>query len=723
MQNKIVMGIPVDSLKFAMDVFNNVPKLTGEERSKWEKIDKKARKSLGGDRDVLKGIVESAVELIQKTLEGVSGISFDIDKRIGTDRVVFAIHGPNMGKYGDAEVAIVFRPEISRHPDTFMTPIAAMGYYQGWYVNNSRVGTDRPWAGPAKAWDDRDPVNSAKGDYKRSKFHVTTRGWSDACAMEWISRVVQNGRTGDNDFVGKTPQNVTLRDVQKLWYKSDPHTAIEAHLPGFISLDLVERVYIANSARRDVGDAEKVLRSLGVVVEYVDDTRDAVKAFMEAPPHQVSQQQHKQLTMKQRGYDFYVEEGGKEHVVPIDLGKVCGGDSGKVIRFAVVNHEVETNDLMITFSDRLPRRGSDDPSRKCTSFALYPFSQDGYFFEGSPEKIVRDSTDLTNPVEDFLSSISNKVVYYTLVFDRDAITLRKSGISSVFNSNAMKIPRGNSRFISFSSRTFPCYVNNNSNNSFLAFSYFIVFLCVCISQISNLMIAERSDNDSKAASRTKVMQVDKKSMWNLFSVNAFGGAEPPSSSSSSSKHHQSQQHKNGTIWGNSSSSSSSSSLSSSGDKENPPQRPPKPGSLNQSRGGSSHDSRQSTNWNEPGKPVYCDNKYECQKLGLSDPRERERHISQCIHVCRYGSSCRYKDDPIHKQRFYHYKKEYCRYGKGCKKLHDPRHRATYHHEGLWDWMVKCDKGPKCSQKHDEKHCLNYTHENTTIVYPDEVLEK
>lgn len=448
-----------------MDIFKDVRGLTSAEEREWSKIERKASGSLGSDKKTLDDIIESAVRLVQKTLESVNGIAFGVDKKIGTDRVVFAIHGPNMGKYGNAEVAIVFRPEISRHPDFFMTPIAAMGYYQGWYVNNSRVGTDRPWAGPAKTWHDSS-MDSARGDYERSKFHGTTKGWSDACAMEWISRVVQESRTHGG---GKTAHSVTLRDVQELWHKSDPHTAIEAHLPGLISLDLIERVYIAKSARMDVGDAEATLRDLGVIVEFVDDTRDAVEMFMNTPQPQVPQQMHKEVTMQQRGYDFYVEEGGKEHVVPIDLEKVFGGDSGKVIRFSVANHEVETNDLMITFSDRFPRPRSDDPNRKCVSFALYPFEDNGFFFEGTPGKIVEAKPDLTSPARCFLSSMPSDLVYFTLVFDRDAITLRKSGVSAAFNYTAMKIPRGNSRFISFSSRLFSCYVNKRFNTSTFIF--------------------------------------------------------------------------------------------------------------------------------------------------------------------------------------------------------------------------------------------------------------
>ena len=667
LQDKVIMGIPIDSVKFALNIFKSASPLNQGEIDEWRKIESKAKKTLGRNIDTLNRIVESALEIVQKTLEGASGIGFDVDKKIGTDRVVFAIHGPNMGKYGDAEVAIVFRPEISRHPDAFMTPVAAMGYYQGWYVKNDRVGTDRPWAGPAKIWNDSYSSRSAKYDYERSKFHGTTQRWSDACAMEWIARVVQNSRRE------RAPQSVTLRDVQELWHKSDPHAAIEAHLPGLISLDLVERVYIANKARGDVGDAERVLRGLGVAVEYVNDTRDAVEMFMNAPQQQqqqTPQQQHKQADMQKRGYDFYVEEGGKEHVVPIDLEKLCSGDFDRVIRLSVVKENAETNDLMITFSDELPGSSGAHGKRNCTSFTFYPSNVHGFVSEMQPRDIVRSNPNFASPTEHFLSDIPGKIVYYTLVFSRDAIALRKSGISSVFNNTAMKIPRRNARFISFSSRTFPCY-------------------------ISNLAVCKRSSNDVKSLERARPTQVPPRSMFGFFNGNNFGGSEPVPASSRSQSYRESYKGK--------------PTENPHGSEERPPPRPPKPSPPAQPWGETPGGASRPSGGYDQSNRGYRDDTFSCQTARRPEFAEDKQRMDQYNHVCRYGLSCKYMQDPQHMASFYHFKKEVCKYGDRCNKLCDAQHRAEFHHPGLWDWLDVCNKGLSCPKMSNEEHCQKYTH--------------
>ena len=141
----------MDTLSFALNVFRGIPELSDKDRNALKDAEKEAR-GAGARVEDMKGWVESVADMLVKVLEGVQGIGFNVDKEIGTDKTVFAIHGPNMGNYGNAEVAIVFKEEVGRHPDFFVTPVAAMGYYQGWYVKNSRVGTDRPWAGEAKTW-------------------------------------------------------------------------------------------------------------------------------------------------------------------------------------------------------------------------------------------------------------------------------------------------------------------------------------------------------------------------------------------------------------------------------------------------------------------------------------------------------------------------------------------------------------------------------------------
>ena len=456
-----MMGIPIDTLKFAFDAFRGVSGLNPDEQKEWAEVEKNAEKTLGKEgKEQLRAMTESAVDTMAAMLEGVSALSFDVDREIGTDRVVFAVQGPNMGNYGNAEVAVVFREGISRHPDFFMTPVAAMGYYQGWYVKNSNVGTDRPWAGEAKAW-----RNGGQRDYEESKFHGTTRRWAEACAMEWVARVVQNGYSGKGP--AKSARDVRLEDVQELWHRSDPHTAIEAHLPGFVPLDYVERVYVAKSVRGEIGKAEEMLSRHGVCVEYVDDTRAAVESYMNAP-------QRLDASVKGlKGYSFYVEDGGKECTVPIDLERVfssSGGCEGKVVRFTVVSCGSSTTDLKVTLSNKVlcANKKPNSPQSGDLSFVLKPFNDNGF--------IVDYSKGTEEQIGGFSSSASGLVTYYSVSFEGGKIRFSKSGVSCAFNNVPMDAPMRKVRFISFSSVSYPCYVSYIITQLLLFFSFIFLLL-------------------------------------------------------------------------------------------------------------------------------------------------------------------------------------------------------------------------------------------------------
>ncbi|CAF5160457.1 unnamed protein product [Rotaria magnacalcarata] len=69
-----------------------------------------------------------------------SGISFTKDKLLETDKCVFSVFGPNLGHYTD-DIIIVFKREISPHPDANFSIQAAISFVSG----NAFVL--RPWLG------------------------------------------------------------------------------------------------------------------------------------------------------------------------------------------------------------------------------------------------------------------------------------------------------------------------------------------------------------------------------------------------------------------------------------------------------------------------------------------------------------------------------------------------------------------------------------------------
>jgi hypothetical protein len=238
-----------------------------------------------------------------------------VDKEIGTDECVFGVFGPHSGDYGRAEVILVFHASVTWHPDTFLTPVAALGYHQGWYSKHNDMKLDRvAWTSIARPW-----ATGGREDYDASKFHPSARGWATACALEWIARVAQVN--------GKAPQAVTLRDVQNMWRDANSHTAIEAHLPGLVPLDYVEKVLISTAAASALpaGTMETLRTVFGAraasgtmasqhIIETVPDTRKRLfeisvgATTATVPPWQVP-----------RGFCFVVQPGLKEHICPLRI--------------------------------------------------------------------------------------------------------------------------------------------------------------------------------------------------------------------------------------------------------------------------------------------------------------------------------------------------------------------------------------------------------------------
>ena len=293
----VMAGIPADTLSLALNSFRMVPPLQLHEKEKYESVLAQAVDKFGDAAIArLRESVADGGRLISEMLMNTPGIGFSADKETQCNKQIFGILGPNMGTYGNREVAIVFKRASMEHPDFFMTPFAAMGYYQGWYTKNTRVGIDRPWGGEAKPWD-----YGGRVDYQKGMFQAMTPNWGRGCAMEWIARVAHSK--------GVNPNTVTLRDVQMLIHDSDPHTAVEAHLPEYAPVEHIKKVYV----KRGLFNPEelKAIQERVIAVE-ADDPAEAVFAEMCRPR---GDNEKTDFT----GYRLSLEPWSGECVVPVAL--------------------------------------------------------------------------------------------------------------------------------------------------------------------------------------------------------------------------------------------------------------------------------------------------------------------------------------------------------------------------------------------------------------------
>jgi hypothetical protein len=94
-------------------------------------------------KDIARAVLKSAA-----TLEAGKGLNWQSDEFVRTTDTVFAVLGPNDGKYGDVAIVLhqvgrggglLMRQDVMRHPDAYVVPNAATSYVSGW------ASLRRPW--------------------------------------------------------------------------------------------------------------------------------------------------------------------------------------------------------------------------------------------------------------------------------------------------------------------------------------------------------------------------------------------------------------------------------------------------------------------------------------------------------------------------------------------------------------------------------------------------
>ena len=159
-----------------------------------------------------------------KLQKNPSGIGYDKDKCLGTDRLVFSILGPHYGHYyGD--VIIVFKREILHHPDTNFTMQAATSFAS---ASSYRC---RPWLGADPGAEDQRVKH-----FHETKLHAAVQGYEYVAALELMLITATHKSSKILD--------TKIEDILNELARMDSHRNIEAHLPQLIPLDCIDHVYI-----------------------------------------------------------------------------------------------------------------------------------------------------------------------------------------------------------------------------------------------------------------------------------------------------------------------------------------------------------------------------------------------------------------------------------------------------------------------------------------------
>ena len=161
--------------------------------------------------------------------------------------MLFVILGPHTLNYGedkdgdehDQGVHMIFRPECLRHPDVFVTPMAATFY------NSGHGGQERPW------WKkDKDQERPSAFDAMAfEKLHPSSPLFHEALAWEFFARVARknSGDLSETHFDGMLtyPKATNARHV------------VECHLPYATPLAWVEQAVISEHTFKKLSKADQ----------------------------------------------------------------------------------------------------------------------------------------------------------------------------------------------------------------------------------------------------------------------------------------------------------------------------------------------------------------------------------------------------------------------------------------------------------------------------------
>ena len=233
---------------------------------------------------------------------------------------------------------------------------------------------------------------------------------------------------------------VKLEDVQQFWYDSDPHTAIEAHLPELISTDYIEKIYITKMTEESLPPAlREQYADLFVVT---NDTREDVFKLMKQP---------RVPKINPAGYSFYVQPESM-CFIPVDLRNSEAASVTFKYMSAVSNY---ITDLVIVFTETL-----EQPRKEGEACAVFRITNNGIMRCGNIQQ-AREASRVMDKKEGDNGVPSS---YYT-------IWLGNSLIKVSGNKNECEC-RFNWRFIAFSVCEFDGVVNK--------YIHFILKLCLCV---------------------------------------------------------------------------------------------------------------------------------------------------------------------------------------------------------------------------------------------------
>ncbi|CAF0936731.1 unnamed protein product [Rotaria sordida] len=390
--------------------------------------------------DDIKTIKTTAISIAQASIKLRSkptGIGYERDKDLGTNKNVFSILGPHMGDYGD--VFIVFKREILHHPDANFSIQSATSYASG------RAFKWRPWLG-----NDRGSQNDRINLFHKTKLHASITGYEYATALELIATISQD--------LKKKSMNIDLETILNCWLARDSHKNIEGHLPQLIPLDYIEHIYIPQNifdsfnnetckAIKTIFDDRisiKSFQSLEIYRKFV--IKDLIDKYGQRNIHSISRPiQGTVITIPSTDFN-------DPFVLPLTISQAY--EQYKINHLQIstdmtvyIYWQVMNGDMMLTLSNEQINTGEQQPNLRCLIcyIAEKPLTKDihyyehvSYLYNGRPfqhEIVIKEQKYVAKSRSFYIGCNTDDFMTFCLEIQRSTgkVILSHSGPNSIYN--------------------------------------------------------------------------------------------------------------------------------------------------------------------------------------------------------------------------------------------------------------------------------------------------
>ena len=590
-----------------------------------------------------------------------SGIGYNNDKDLGTDKTVFSILGPHLGHYyGD--IFIVFKREILHHPDANFTVQAATSYVSG------NAYQFRPWLGkPPDSREDRVAM------YHGSKLNASIPGYDYAAALELIALTSLHFK--------QTTMDITLDKILERWFEVDSHLTVEGHLPQLIPLSYIDHIYIPQN----------------LYDSFSNDSRKAVNANFKRRltlvPHDGEAQQPSRphgpkppSPSREKYQDFVVEELRKRF-----LERVKHSSPTSVRGIAITIAPTDFTDpsvLPLTISQAYEQYCSTKkhPPPENTYYIYWQVAVGDIILTLSNGAIESDKKQQPN-----LQCLS----CYLAGKGPPSDTSYYEHYSYLNDSPPFRHPmlRETNKFAGKSNRF---YVGCNTD-SFMT-------LCLEIQRATNTATLSHAGPNA-IYNQERISCLFKKSQLDLATLEYIhltsGSRTVPVRNLNIC--FEKQMHLHPTFDKSFKRASCSAAADRKGDSisSSHDASTPKP---NKKKSSDFIDKAQHFIFaDDTPKLTSCRNNVNC--LQQHSQRYGSNHNAQYSHPCPYSELC-HKKEPHFTHEPHHV--SMCKYDKKCNLLIDPFHRAQYRHSGLPDFLIPCRYQERCYENSPE-HRMVYSH--------------